>query len=270
MPSKPKSIEESHELEVVESIFNGNTTIKFGDSSYIVNGDCISVLKEIPSSSIDCIITDPPYNLGLFMHNRNTNMGKMRENHFAYKGWDDMEYNEWLSNMRGFLTECARILKPRGTFISFMAIIKVESFIQLATECGLYYKTTGIWHKKNPMPRNMKLQFVNSTECWIYMVNKGTSGTFHNNGKVVHDFLESGLCPSSEKKHGKHPTQKPLSILNTLISTVTNPGDIVLDPFMGSGSTCVSSAINDRHFIGIELSEEYFRIAEERLKDTIS
>ena len=145
---------------------------------------------QIPDNSVDCIITDPPYNLGLFMHNRNTNLGKMRENQFAYAGWHNLEYDEWRNSMESFLAQCKRVLKKRGTLIIFMSIIKVADIIELAQDAGFYYKTTGVWHKTNPMPRNMKLQFVNSTECWIYMINGDTTGTFNNNGKVKHDFLE--------------------------------------------------------------------------------
>ncbi len=246
-----------------------NRQLIYNKDSYIVNGDCLEVLKTIPDESVDCILTDPPYNLGLFMHNRNTNLAKMRDNQFAYAGWDNIEYEEWCSNMREFLKECSRILKPKGTLISFMSIIKVESFIRFAEEVGFYYKTTGIWHKKNPMPRNMNLQFVNSTESWVYFINRGISGTFHNNGKVVHDYLESSVTPLSEKKHGKHPTQKPLSIMKQLINLTTNEGDIVLDPFMGSGSSCVAAALLNRNFIGIELNESYFDITSKRLEEVL-
>lgn len=232
-----------------------------------MNNDCIKALQSIPDGSIDCIITDPPYNLGLFMHERGTNLQKMRDNQFAFAGWDNMEFNQWEKNMNDFFAQCRRILKPRGTMIVFMAIIKVEDVIRLATAHKFYYKTTGIWHKTNPMPRNMKIQFVNSTECWIYFINNAGSGTFNNGGKAIHDFFESSVCPMSEKKYGKHPTQKPLSIMKYLIEIVTNPDDIVLDPFMGSGSTCVAAALTGRRYIGIELSEEYYHIASERINN---
>ena len=230
-------------------------------------GECTKVMKQIPDGSVDCIITDPPYNLGLFMHKRNTNLGKMRENQFAYAGWDNLEYGKWRESMSGFLTQCGRVLKKRGTLIIFMAVIKVSDIIELAEKAGFYYKTTGVWHKTNPMPRNMKLQFVNSTECWLYFINNGTSGTFNNDGKVKHDFLESSVCPMSEKKHGKHPTQKPLSMLREVIESVTNSDDMVLDPFMGSGSTCVAAAELGRRYYGIELDEKYHKIAEQRMKE---
>ena len=117
-------------------------------------------MKQIPDGSVDSIITDPPYNLGLFMHKRNTNLGKMRENQFAYAGWDNLEYGKWRKSMSRFLTQCHRVLKKRGTLIIFMAVIKVSDIIKLAEKAGFYYKTTGVWHKTNPMPRNHDLVYT--------------------------------------------------------------------------------------------------------------
>ena len=230
-------------------------------TSQLFQGDCIQIMRAIPEESIDCIITDPPYNIGLFMHERNTNLKKMRDNQFAYAGWDNMDYRDWKKNMSRFLAQCARVMKKKGALIVFMSVLKIADIIKLATKHGFYYKTTGVWHKTNPMPRNMNLHFVNSTECWIYFIFKGTSGTFNNEGRVKHDFLESSVCPVSEKTYGKHPTQKPLKILEELITCVTNPNDIVLDPFMGSGSTCLASAKLGRRYIGVELDGNYFNIA---------
>lgn len=224
-------------------------------------------MKKIPDNSVDCIITDPPYNLGQFMHKRNTNLVKMRANQFAYAGWDNFEYEDWERSMVAFLKECSRILKKKGALIVFMAVIKVADIIRFAQETELYYKTTGVWHKTNPMPRNMNIQFINSTECWLYFVNKGTSGTFNNGGKPIHDFIESSVCPNSEKKQGKHPTQKPLKVLSQLIEFVTNSNDIILDPFMGSGSTCIAAQRLNRRYIGIELNEEYYNIAKRRMEN---
>lgn len=85
--------------------------------------------------------------------------------------------------------------------IVFMAAIKVETTISLAEKHGFYYKTTGIWHKLNPMPRNMNLHFVNSTETWIYFTYKTRTGTFNNNGAVLHDFIETAVTPASERRY---------------------------------------------------------------------
>lgn len=147
------------------------------------NGDCLEYMKKIPTSSIDLIITDPPYNLGKFMEERDTNLVKMRDNFFGAAGWDDLDYKEWKKSMNKFFHQASRVLKDGGSIIVFMAIIKVETIIQLAQKHGLYYKTTGIWHKSNPMPRNMNLHFVNSTESWIYFTYKTKTGTFNNNGR---------------------------------------------------------------------------------------
>lgn len=237
------------------------------DVSQLYNGDCVDVMKNFNSKSVDCIITDPPYNLGLFMQNRNTNLIKMRENQFAYAGWDNVGFDTWKIQMLSFLQESSRVLKKNGALVVFMSVIKVESFVALAEQCGFYYKTTGIWHKTNPMPRNMNIHFVTSNECWIYFINEGTSGTFNNDGKLILDYIETSVTPLSERKYGKHPTQKPLSIMKYLVKLLTNKDEVVLDPFMGSGSTCVASAICGRKYLGIELNPEYYEIAKKRLRE---
>lgn len=236
-------------------------------NSKIANGDCEELMADIESESVDLILTDPPFNLGSFMRKRGTNLVKMRENQFAYAGWDDLEYEEWLMKMSAFFKQSNRILRKKGSLLLFMSLIKIESIINLAEENNFYYKTVGIWHKTNPMPRNMNLHFVNSTEAWVYFINEGTTGTFNNKKKVIHDFIESSLTPQSEKKFGKHPTQKPLEILNHFTKILSNKGDVVCDPFMGSGSTGVSCELNDRQFIGIELNEEYYNISKNRIQD---
>ena len=245
------------DMIIVKEVITGN--------SQVINGDCLNALRVIPDNSVDLIITDPPYNLGKFMRNRGTNLKRMRENHFAYSGWDDLEFEEWSKQMDLFLAECHRVLKKRGNLLIFMSIIKVETIINIAAAHKFYYKTVGIWHKTNPMPRNMNLQFVNSTESWLHFVNDATTGTFNNEGRVIHDFVETATINNSERKFGKHPTQKPLQVMNHFIGLLSNEDDVVLDPFMGSGSTGVSCELLNRKFIGIELSEEYYNLAKNRI-----
>lgn len=150
--------------------------------------------------------------------------------------------------------------------IVFMAAIKVETTISLAEKYGFYYKTTGIWHKLNPMPRNMNLHFVNSTETWIYFTYKTRTGTFNNEGVVLHDFIETAVTPAGERKHGKHPTQKPEALMSHFVNVLSNTNEWVLDPFMGSGTTGVVSKRNGRNFIGIELDETYYTMAKNRIE----
>ena len=146
----------------------------------LMKGDCIEKIQVIPDESIDLLLTDPPYNLGLFMKGRGTNMGKLRENHFAVSGWDQLSVAEWGAKMDDFFRTASRIMKKRGAAIIFMSLIKAQSIIEIATRHGFYYKTTGIWHKTNPIPRNMNLQFVNSTEAWLYFTYGAATGTFNN------------------------------------------------------------------------------------------
>ena len=237
--------------------------------STIYNGDCEVEMKKIQDRTVDLILTDPPYNLGNFMINRSTNLSKMRENFFANAGWDNLGFDEWSSHMDKFFQEAARIIKVGGAMIIFMSIIKVETLIKLAEKHGFYYKTTGIWHKLNPMPRNMNLHFVNSTEAWIYFIYKKKTGTFNNDKKIIHDFIETPVVTNGEKKAGKHPTQKPTALLEHFVKLLSDEDNLIVDPFMGSGSTGVVCKKCNRNFIGIELDSEYFEIARKRIEECI-
>lgn len=200
------------------------------------------------------------------MHKRGTNIRGMRDNHFAYSGWDDLPYEEWRLVMQELFKECGRVLKPKGALLMFMSVIKLETVIELATSVGLYYKTTGVWHKTNPMPRNMNLHFINSLEPWVYFIAKGRTGVFNNRQSPIHDFVESATITASEHRLGKHPTQKPKKILRHFVELLSNEGDTVLDPFMGSGSTGVVCELLKRKFVGFELNSEYYNIAAHRIK----
>lgn len=233
----------------------------------LYNNDCIAAMQNLEESSIDLIVTDPPYNLGNFMKSRDTNLNKMRDNFFGTAGWDNMDFDEWTESMDHFFESAGRVMKKGGSMIVFMAIIKVESIISLAEKHGFYYKTTGIWHKTNPMPRNMNLHFVNSTEAWIFFTYKTRTGTFNNNGAVLHDYVETSVTSNGERKYGKHPTQKPESLMRFFIDVLSNEHDWVLDPFLGSGTTGVVAKQSNRNFIGIELDKEYYEIASQRIKE---
>lgn len=222
-------------------------------------------MRTIEDGSVDLILTDPPYNLGLFMQNRDAGIMRMRDNYFGTAGWDDLEYDQWVDYMGQLFDESARVLRKGGAMVVFMAVIKVETIVRLAQEHGFYYKTTGTWHKLNPMPRNMNLHFINSTECWVYLIYGARTGTFNNEGKAMHDFVETSVTPKSERAFGKHPTQKPIALMEHFVKVLTNPGDLVLDPFMGSGSTGVAAVNNDRNFLGCDLSDDYYEIAKKRI-----
>lgn len=250
---------------LISSETNNITLESIGDNTLLGNGNCIDFLKFIKSGTIDLILTDPPYNLGNFMHKRNTNLVKMRENQFAYAGWDNLSQEDWEKEMDVFFKESSRVLRKGGTLLLFMSLIKIETIVNLASKYKFYYKTTGIWHKTNPMPRNMNIHFVNSTEAWVYFIKDHTSGTFNNNGKLIHDFIETSLTSAKEKRFGKHPTQKPTTIISHFIKHLSNKNDVILDPFMGSGTTGVCSRKLNRKFIGIELDGEYYKLSKNRM-----
>lgn len=259
---------DTNKLEENYNLISKDKNIMFESFSHGVilgKGNCIEYLKYLKNDTVDLILTDPPYNLGNFMHSRNTNLVKMRKNQFAYAGWDDLSQMDWEKEIEFFFKESSRILKKGGALLMFMSLMKIETIIRLACKHKFYYKTTGIWHKTNPMPRNMNIHFVNSTEAWVYFINDDTSGIFNNEGKMIHDFIETSLTTSKEKKFGKHPTQKPMKIISHFIKILSNVGDVVLDPFMGSGTTGVSAKKMERKFIGIELDEKYYELSKIRM-----
>lgn len=237
------------------------------DTSAIICGDSIAYLKTLADDSVDAVITDPPYGLEEFCMARGHRMATMgRANHID-DGWDKSSViTEVVNEM---LVEASRVLKPGGNLLMFGAF---EPLGQYATNPPgkLYYKTFGVWHKSNPIPRNMNVRYVSALETWIHFVNakKGKkTGTFNNEGKPQHNYVKTSLTPVSERKHGRHSTQKPLSVMNYFVELLTNPGDIVVDPFAGSGSTIVSAESLGRIGIGIELDSTYADIASKRLAD---
>ena len=230
------------------------------------HGDCIELLKRIDDETADLVLTDPPYNIGEFMQARAAGIHRMRDNFFVTAGWDNDSVDGWRTLMDAFFKESARVLKKGGSLVVFMAVIKVGEIIEIAQRNGFYYKTTGTWHKTNPMPRNMNLHYINSTESWVYFVRGKKTGVFNNEGKALHDFIETSVTPKSERAFGKHPTQKPVALMEHFVKTLTNPGDLVIDPFMGSGTTGVACNALERNFVGFEINEEYYEISKKRMQ----
>ena len=228
----------------------------------IILGDAIAFMKTLPDGSVDAIITDPPFGLEEFSKKRGHGRSRLggRSNHVD-DGWDKKLNAETVID--SYLNEAVRVLKNKGNLLQFSSLENIAHLMKSAPK-ELYYKTYGVWHKTNPIPINMKIRYVNSTELWIHWVNGARTGTFNANGKPVHNFIETGLTPAGEKRHGKHSTQKPLSVMRWAVETLTNPGDLILDPFAGSGSTLVAAMETGRRSIGVELSEEYCQIIEGR------
>lgn len=238
----------------------------------LFKGDCFDILPQLPENSIDMIFADPPYflsNGGITCH-----AGKMVS---VNKGkWDvskGVEEN-YIFTQR-WLRECQRILAPNGTiWVSGTShiIYTVGSAMQ-----SLGYKILNdiAWFKVNPPPNLSCRYFTHSTETILWAAkNKYSRHYFNyelmkkmNNNKQMLSLWSIKAPGPLEKIYGKHPTQKPLELLNRIVSASTRPNDIVLDPFSGSGTTGIAAFCKGRQFLGIELEEEYLKVSLKRFKD---
>lgn len=241
----------------------------------IWRGESLDLFEGLPEASIDCIWTDPPY----FLSNDGFTCvaGKMVP---VNKGdWDkskgieeDHEFN------RRWLSACYRALKPAGT-IWVTGTHHVYLSVGFAMmQLGFRILNDITWEKPNPPPNLGTRTFTHSTETllWATKAPKGSKHkyTFHyqamreeNGGKQMKTVWGFKAPGTSEKKHGKHPTQKPVDLVARCIRASTNPSDIVLDPFMGSGTTGLAALALGRRFLGFEKEEKYVKLAAKRLAD---
>lgn len=231
--------------------------------SMIYNDDFRNILPDIDRNSVDLILTDPPYNA----NRTKCSNWNIRENHAVRAQWDRFSDDSYMDLISDFFKQSAQVLKEGGTLITFCYSKDVSDLIRIGEENGFYFKNVITWHKTNPFPGNMNIHFAFSTEFIIYFVYSAKCGTFNNNGKVIHNFIETSITPKREKKYGKHQTQKPLEVIKWLVEILSNEGDLVLDPFMGTGTTCLACKELNRNYIGIELQQEFYEIAEKRLSD---
>lgn len=154
--------------------------------------------------------------------------------------------------------------------IVFTSVEETQTIRTAAEQAGFYYKTTGVWHKTNPIPVNYNLHYISSIELWQYYTFQTRTGTFNNPAHhAVHNYVECALPTPAEREQGKHPTQKPVELMSWFIRMLTNENDMVCDPFMGAGSTGVAALDCKRRYVGIEKDPAYFRIAEQRLQNTV-
>ena len=224
----------------------------------ILRGDSKDIIKRIPDNSIDFILTDPPYNLGQHSTGNIPLPGRSAMNNDVAE-WDLIDFNpeEWAD-------EFIRILKPTGNLFIFTSYNQIGRWYNCLDH---KFDTSNfmVWHKTNPAPKIFKAGFLNSCEMIFTCWNKKHTWNFISQSEM-HNFIESPICMRPERlSHPKHPAQKPVSILKKMIEIATNENDIIFDPFMGVGSTGVAALSLDRRFIGIEIDEDYFNAAKERI-----
>jgi len=246
------------------------------DTNKIYNIDCIEGMKQIDSNCIDTIITDPPYNISQAGLQLKRNFGKSRKYkrdsniNLDFGKWDLFEEKEYKTFTEKWFKECLRVLKKDGWFFSFFPTERFGYFIDpldgLFIKYGFKTRTVISWHKTNPVPNYRRWNFLSSCE-FVIVGSKGSSkiqNFSHQNN--MHNFYET---PNSSI-YGKtnHPTEKPIILIQWLVKISSNENQIILDPFMGSGTTAVACKQLHRRFIGFEISPDYCNIANKRLKET--
>ncbi len=245
----------------------------------IMLGDCVEQLNSLPENSVDLIFADPPYNLQL-------EGGLSRPNETKVDGvhndWDkfssfaayDQFSNDWLRAAR-------RVLKPNG---AIWVIGSYHNIFRLGTslmDAGFWILNDVIWRKTNPMPNFRGRRFTNAHETLIwagkdekskYTFNYESMKAFNEDVQMRSDWFIP-ICTGAERLKGDdgkkvHPTQKPLGLLQRIILSTTNKGDVVLDPFFGTGTTGAAAKMLGRKFIGIERDPVYAKAAKKRIAET--
>jgi DNA modification methylase len=245
----------------------------------ILAGDCIEVMRSLPDNSIDLIFADPPYNLQLredLWRPNNTKVSAVNDDWDKYDSFAvyDAFTTDWL-------TEARRILKKDGALWvigSYHNIFRVGKTVQ---DLGFWILNDILWVKTNPMPNFKGTRFNNSHETLIWAGKSATARpTFHyktmkalNEDRQMRSDWHIPICSGKERirinGEKAHSTQKPLALLRRIIAATSKPGDIILDPFLGSGTTAVAAKELGRHFIGIEREDRYVKVAKRRLEEVI-
>jgi DNA modification methylase len=229
----------------------------------IKNMDCMEYLKTLPDNSVDLVVTDPPYNVSQ-KGNINFKDLKIRKN---FGSWD------FGFDPAPVLAELKRVLKPNGQMFVFCSTAQISQYMEIFKK-GWFFRNLLVWYKTNPAPRISKTNFVFANEYILYAINENvrpSDATFNFLGhKEMHNTMITSALQGKERlknSDGKsaHPTQKPLSILKKLILIGSNEGDVVLDPFMGVGSTAVACKELGRKWLGCELDQKYWKEGEKRL-----
>ena len=250
------------------------------DNFVLYHGDSIRILNQLAENSIDMIFADPPYNLsngGFSVH-----AGRMVS---VNKGFWDVSkgfQDDYAFHYR-WLEACKRVLKPHGT-------LWVSGTYHSIYQCGHALQSLGYhilndisWFKPNASP-NLSCRFFTASHETIIWARKDKKAKHIFN----YDLMKDGNWPEDklkkpnlqmrsvwsvgtprpeEKKYGKHPTQKPLDLLNRIVLASTNKGDVILDPFAGSSTAGIAAAINGRKFVGIDLEKQYLELSKKRFSD---
>jgi site-specific DNA-methyltransferase (adenine-specific) len=245
----------------------------------VLEGDCLPWLDSLPENSVDLIFADPPYNLQLRQELWRPNLTRVAAVTDAWDQFDNFEsYDQFC---RRWLVACRRVLKDTGTLWVIGSYHNIYRLGALLQDLGYWILNDVVWIKTNPMPNFRGVRFANAHETLLWAAkSRESSYTFNhqgmkrlNDGKQMRSDWVLPICSGPErlKIDGKkaHSTQKPLALLYRVILSATEPGDVVLDPFFGTGTTGVAARLLHRHWIGIEKEPDYVRLARTRVAQTL-
>jgi len=257
----------------------------------IIRSDCIFGMKKLPNSSIDLIISDPPYNLSkgnsLKWDNSKKLDGMGGNWNKVMVDWDDTSFQDYWDFTRAWLTEAKRVLKPTGSIWVYGTYHNIGIINVLFQKLNIEIINEIVWYKRNSFPNLTGRRFTASHETllWGHVGGSRRRYTFNykdiKNGCFPEDLLKKpgkqmrtvwdipNNKNNEELKFGNHPTQKPMKIAERIILATSNPHDIILIPFCGSGTECVAALKLDRNFISFEIGENYVEIANRRIKNQI-
>jgi modification methylase len=243
----------------------------------ILKGDCVAALEKLPSQSVDLIFADPPYNLQLGgdLHRPDQSKVDAVDDH-----WDQFaSFEAYDAFTRAWLLACRRVLKPTGSIWvigSYHNIFRVGATLQ---DLNFWILNDVVWRKTNPMPnfRGRRFQNAHETLIWASRDPEAKSYTFNYDAmKAANDDVQMRsdwlfpICSGGERikdEDGRkaHPTQKPEALLARIMMATSRPGDLVLDPFFGSGTTGAVAKRLGRNYVGIEREQSYIDVAERRI-----
>lgn len=258
-------------------IFSDNDVI--GSGYRIYNGDCIDIIKKLPKKSVNLIFADPPYNLQLKQDLYRPNQTKVEG---VDDAWDKFSTNEEYDTFtKEWLSACREVMADDATIWVIGSYHNIFRVGKIMMDLGFWILNDVQWYKTNPMPNFRGVRFTNATETLIWAKKSETQKkyTFNhqvmkqlNEGKQMTSVWKIPLCTGNERiknEQGKkaHSTQKPEELLKRVILSSSNEGDLVLDPFSGSGTSCAVAKKLHRKSIGIEKEEKYIEISKKRLEN---
>lgn len=221
----------------------------------LIHGDCIELMGKLVAEGVkvDAIITDPPYNIA-------------RANNFQSMGRAGIDFGEWDKNfdLFSYLDIAYKLLDKNGSIIIFNDWKNLGDIVRYCDNLGFVCKDMIRLEKSNPMPRNRDRRYITDYECAVWLTMPKAKWIFNRQSETYERPKFIGSIES-----GLHPTQKNTLLMEWLIKIHSNENQVILDPFMGSGTTGVACKNLNRKFIGIELDENYFNIAKDRIESIV-